>query len=107
MSGDFDRAVEIVLDSPAMLPHLDAFWAFIDGSMTEDEFRDAMSCDQGYTWEDRAVSLAARLAEVEQALRTVAQHPCYDVREWVGEVVPCGSCPSCIARAVLDKGEQV
>lgn len=59
----------------------------------------------GEAWPCRE-HLRRRLAEVEQVVRKVAQHPCYDVREWVGEVVPCGSCPSCITRAVLDKGEQ-
>jgi hypothetical protein len=35
----YDQAVEVVLNSGLLGPHMDSFWAFVDGEITEDELR--------------------------------------------------------------------
>lgn len=38
--SSYDKAVEVVLNSGTMLPHMDDFWACVDGEITLDELRE-------------------------------------------------------------------
>lgn len=36
----YDEAVEVVLDSGLMFPHMNAFWAYVDGMISKEDLID-------------------------------------------------------------------